>query len=125
MLKNSRLDLLALVHQTVELRVVLMFSDLQVMAQLSQADLQTNYQASDQHADLNPLSETELWQALDYARTFSFEVTLPKSDGVLTGLVINATTNEPVADVEVTLHGFQNNSEIANLIARTDSAGNL
>ncbi len=101
------------------------FSDLQVMTQLSQADLQTNYQASDQHADLDTLSEDELWQVLDYARTFSFEVTLPKSDGVLTGQVINATTNEPVADVEVTLHGFQNNSEIANLIARTDSAGNF
>jgi hypothetical protein len=43
---------------------------------------------------------------------------------VLTGQVINATTNTSVGDVEVTLHVFQGDSEIETLTTLTDSTGN-
>lgn len=99
------------------------FTNQAVMVERSQADLQANFRAGEQHTPFNDLTEAELWQALDYVRTFSFDVTLPKSDGVLTGQVINATTNQPVGNLEVTLHGFQNNAEVTTLTAQADGEG--
>ncbi len=100
------------------------FTDLPVMVRRSQADLQANFLAGDQHAQFSDLAEAQLWQTLDYIRTFSFEVTLPKSDGKLTGQVINATTNEAVGDIEITLHVFQNDVEIDTRTTQADSEGN-
>ncbi len=99
------------------------FTDLQVMVERSQADLQANFLAGEQHAPFKNLPEAELWQALDYVRTFSFDLAVPKSDGVITGQVVNATTGEPVAGLDLTLHGFQNNAEIANLTTQSDETG--
>jgi mono/diheme cytochrome c family protein len=98
------------------------FTDLKMMVQQSQADLQANFKAGDQHAQLSNFSQEELWQSLDYIRTFSFA--LPQRNGVLTGQVINATTNEPLGDIEVTLHVFEGNTEIETLTTQTDSTGN-
>jgi mono/diheme cytochrome c family protein len=100
------------------------FTDLAVMVQKSQADLQTGYAAGDTHANLSGLSADELWQTLDYVRAFSFEVTIPRFDGVLTGQVINATTGQPAGNVAVTLHVVQNNAEIDTRTATADAQGN-
>jgi mono/diheme cytochrome c family protein len=101
------------------------FTDLPAMIQRSQSELQTGYAQASAHADIAAnLSGEELWQALDYVRAFSFEVTFPQRNGVLTGQVINGTTNEPIGNVEVTLHVFQNNSEIETQTTQADSAGN-
>ncbi len=99
------------------------FTNQAIMFQRSQANLQASFRAGEQHAPLNDLTEAELWQALDYIRTFSFDLTLPKSDGVLTGQVINATTNQPVGNIAVTLHGFQNNAELTTLTTQADGEG--
>lgn len=101
------------------------FTDLPAMVQQSQADLLAAFRASDRHADLSGLPEADLWQALDHIRTFSFDVTLPKADGVLSGRVINATTGQPVGNVEVTLHVFQNNTEIDTRTAQAASDGSF
>ena len=99
-------------------------TDVQAMVQKSQADLQANFSAGDQHEPLRDLPEEELWQALDYIRTFSFDVSLPQRNGVLTGQVFNATTGEPVGDMAVTLHVIENNAEIDTLTVQADSEGN-
>ncbi len=99
------------------------FTNLERMVQQSQADLQAGFLAGDQHAPLD-LPEAELWQVLDYVRTFSFELALPEGNGILTGQVINATTNEPVGALEVTLHVLQNEAEIDTRTTQTDSEGN-
>jgi mono/diheme cytochrome c family protein len=96
------------------------FTNLEEMAQRSQTILQANYAASNEHAELG-MSETELWQTLDYIRTFSFAV--PEHNGVLTGQVINGTTNQPQADLEITLHAFQDNAEIVTLTTQAGSEG--
>ena len=96
------------------------FTDLATMVQTSQAKLQVNYVAGTQHASLD-LSETELWQALDYIRTFSF--VLPQRDGVLSGQVFNATTNDPAANLPLTLRIFQGDSEVETITAQTDETG--
>ena len=96
------------------------FTDLGRMVQLSQADLQINYEASADHSDLT-LSEIEVWQTLDYARTFSFIV--PQRNGLLSGQVINQTTNEPAANVELTLLILSSNSIVESLTAQSDEAG--
>ncbi len=98
------------------------FTDLTVMAQRSQADLLTNYQASDSHRPLS-LSEAELRQTLDFARTFSFK--MPQRNGTLKGQVINATTNQNQPDLEVTLHVFEGNTEVETHTAQADSTGNF
>lgn len=97
------------------------FADLEAMVQRSQANLQENYANSDAHADIN-LSDDELWNTLDYIRTFSFKV--PQRDGVISGQVINATTNQPQGNIELVLHGFQDNSEILTLTTTADENGN-
>jgi len=97
------------------------FTNLDEMVQRSQANLQANYQASDDpHAGLS-LTDEELWQALDYIRTFSFAV--PQRSGVLTGQIINAASGEPVGGAEVTLRGFQGDAEILNMTTQADSQG--
>lgn len=96
------------------------FTNLNEMAQRSQANLQANYQSGNTHAELS-LSDEELWQALDYVRTFSFAV--PQRNGVLTGQIINAASSEPVGDVEITLRGFQGNAEILNMTTQADNEG--
>ncbi len=98
------------------------FTDLSTMVQQSQANLMTNFQVSDQHAALSHLSEAELYQVLDYIRTFSFK--LPQRNGVLRGQVINATANKPQGDVEVTLRVFEGNTEVETKTGWVDSAGN-
>lgn len=99
------------------------FTDLQVMTRQSQAELKANFlAAAEPHAAFSDLTEAEIWQTLDYIRTFTFKV--PQRNGILSGQVINATTNEPVGDVEVTLHIFQGNTEIETLTAQADSEGN-
>lgn len=98
------------------------FTNLQAMVQQSQADLMAAYEASSQHNDLGDLSDQELWQSLDYIRTFSLAV--PKPNGTLLGQAINATTNQPLADMEVILRVFQGNAEIDTRTAQTDSEGN-
>lgn len=100
------------------------FTNVAAMVQKSQADLYDGFMGYADHAQFSNLSEAELWQAFDYVRTFTFEMTVPKSDGVLTGQVINASTGEPVGDVEVTLHVFQNNAEIDAITILADSDGN-
>jgi hypothetical protein len=99
---------------------MLNFTNLSEMAQRSQANLQANYQAGDPHANL-ALSDEELWQTLDYIRTFSFAV--PARNGVLTGQVMNASTGESVGGVEVTLRAFQGNNEIFSQTATANSEG--
>ncbi len=96
------------------------FTNLDEMVQKSQTDLQAGYQSGDPHQALS-LNEAEVWQALDYVRTFSFAV--PQRNGVLSGQVINATTGEPVGELEVTLRGFQENAEVLTLSTVADSQG--
>lgn len=104
------------------------FTDLSAMTQQSQIDLQAAFDSARPHNELaNNLSDEELWQVLDYVRTFSFEVAAevaaPEGSGILTGQIINGTTGEPVGNVPVTLHVFQGNSEIDTLTAETNSSG--
>ncbi len=98
------------------------FTDLQVMMQRSQADLQAGFTASPEH-EANALSDAALWQTLDYIRTFSFEV--PQRDGILTGQVINATTNKPQGSVEVTLHVYSGEVEVETFATQADRDGNF
>lgn len=80
-------------------------TDLAVMTQRSQADLQAGFSAGVAHDALTGLPETELRQALDYIRTFTFK--LPQRNGVLNGQILNATTNRPQGNLEVTLFVFE------------------
>jgi mono/diheme cytochrome c family protein len=98
-------------------------TDLQVMVQRSQADLQAGYLASDQHGQIDELSEDELRQTLDYVRTFTFIV--PKRNGVLRGQAVNVTTNEPQGDLEVTLHVFVGDTEVETWTTQADGNGNF
>jgi mono/diheme cytochrome c family protein len=98
------------------------FTDLSTAVQRSQANLMSNFQSSDQHAALSYLSEAELYPVLDYIRSFSFK--LPQRNGVLRGQVINATTNKPQGNIEVTLRVFEGNSEVETKTGWADSAGN-
>ncbi|MCK6624925.1 MAG: c-type cytochrome [Anaerolineae bacterium] len=98
------------------------FTDLAAMSQRSQAKLQANFQASEAHTSLNSLSDQELRQVLSYVRTFSFK--LPQRNGVLKGQVINASTGQPLGNLEVTLRIIENNVEVERLTTQVDSAGN-
>lgn len=97
------------------------FTDLSLMTQRSQADLQAGYAASVAHAALDDLAEEELWQTLDYVRTFSFA--LPQQNGVLRGQVIDATNNQPVGNVEVTLYAFEGNTPLDTFTTQADEQG--
>ena len=99
------------------------FTDLPTMVQRSQANLQAGYAASSQHDDLTALSDEELWQSLDYIRTFSFAV--PQRNGILSGQVINATTNQPQGSVPLTLHVFEGQAEVETLTTQADDQGNF
>ncbi len=96
------------------------FTDTEAMAQRSPANLQTNFKAAEAHANLTLPDET-LWPALDFIRTFSYKV--PQRNGVITGQVINATTNQPANDIELMLHAIQGQTEILTLSTRTDEFG--
>jgi len=97
------------------------FTDLAVMSQRSQADLQAGFTSSAAHTDLADLPEAQLWQSLDYIRTFS--LALPQSNGLLTGQVLNATTNQPQGNIEVKLLAFQNETLVNTLTTQTDENG--
>jgi mono/diheme cytochrome c family protein len=98
------------------------FTDLKLMTGRSQADLQAGYTTSPAHDALNNLSEEELWQALDYVRTFSFA--LPQQNGVLRGQVIDATSNQPVGNIEVTLYAFEDSTPLDTFTTQADEQGN-
>ncbi len=69
------------------------------------------------------LSEEERWQVVDYVRTFSYQpITF---EGVILGQVQNATTGQPVGDVEVRLRRWQGDTELAPLTVQTDADGNF
>lgn len=97
------------------------FTDWQVMARQSQAGLQESFQAVEAHRQLETLSEEQVGQALDFVRTFSFAV--PAQNGVLTGQVLNGTTNEPQAGVELTLYGFQGEAQVERVTTQADGEG--
>ncbi|MCG3211377.1 MAG: hypothetical protein FOGNACKC_05021 [Anaerolineae bacterium] len=97
------------------------FTNLEQMVQLSQADLLANYSASGAHADLKKLSDDDIWASLEYVRGFSFA--LPARNGTLTGQVINAATGQPVANIPVALHAFQNGAPLESLTGQTDANG--
>jgi mono/diheme cytochrome c family protein len=99
------------------------FTDLETMVQTSQTDLFAAYNASEQHAGLDNLSEDDIWASLDYVRTFSFA--MPERNGVLTGQVINAATGKPVGNIELVLHAFQNNTKLETLSGKADEDGNF
>jgi hypothetical protein len=50
---------------------------------------------------------------------------MPQRNGVLTGQVINATTNKPQGNISVTLRVFDNNTELETKTAQADAAGNF
>lgn len=91
------------------------------MVQQSQADWLTQYKAANEHAALGQLSEVELNQVLDYIRTFTFK--MPQRNGVLTGQVINLTTNKPQGNISVTLRAFDNNTELESKTVQADASG--
>ncbi len=97
------------------------FTDLPAITQQSQADLQTKFKAAKAHEQLGSLSDQELGQALNYIRTFSFK--LPQRNGVLKGQVVNATTNKPEGNIEVTLRVFEGNTEVDRMTTQADSTG--
>ncbi len=98
------------------------FTDLQVMVQQSQIDLQAGFAAGSKHGELlDTLSEEEQWQVLDYIRSLSF--VLPQRNGMLTGQVINGSTDQSVGNIEVTLHALSGETEVEKFTAQTDSDG--
>jgi len=97
------------------------FTDLQVMTQQSQAELLAHYLAGEPHAQLSELSQDEIWQTLDYIRTFTFIV--PKRNGVLNGQVINGTTNEPQGHIELKLRVFDGSTEVETMTTQADDSG--
>jgi len=66
-------------------------------------------------------SEEERWQVVDYLRTLSYEPI--SAEGVIVGQVQNATSGEPVGDVEVRLRRWQTESELPPLTAQADADG--
>ncbi len=99
------------------------FANLEAMVERSQADLHANFvTSSGDHAEFD-LSDEELWDTLDYIRTFSFRV--PERNGIISGQVVNATTNQPQGNVELMLHGFQDDTEVITLATKADETGNF
>ncbi len=103
---------------TEALATMLNFTDLSAMTQRSQVDLFDGYALA--HADL-ALPEDEVWQSLDYIRTFSFAV--PQRNGTVVGQVINGTSNQPQEDLEIILHTIQGNTKVETLTNQADSDG--
>jgi mono/diheme cytochrome c family protein len=100
---------------------VIDLTDLQTLTGRSQADLQTGFAAAEAHRSLDNLPEQELWQALDYVRTFSFAV--PQRNGVLTGQIINETTDTPIGNLDLTLHIFEGDTPLETLSTQADAEG--
>jgi mono/diheme cytochrome c family protein len=69
------------------------------------------------------MAEVERWQVVDYVRTLSYEPIV--SEGAVAGQVGNATTGEPMGDVEVRLRRWGTESELPPLVAQADSDGNF
>ena len=69
------------------------------------------------------MAEDERWQVVDYVRTLSYEPIV--SEGAIAGQVGNATTGEPVGDVEVRLRRWGTETELPPLVAQTDAGGNF
>ncbi len=69
------------------------------------------------------LSEEERWQVVDYLRTFSYEPIT--AEGVIAGQVQNATTGQPVGDVEVRLRRWQEDIELPPLSVQADPDGSF
>ncbi len=97
------------------------FSNVASAIQVSQTDWQVNYTAADVHASLSSLSDTEIWQALDYIRTFSFAI--PQQNGILNGQAVNATLGTPLPNTEITLRIFDQSTEVGTLTTTTDDTG--
>ncbi|MCB0193042.1 MAG: c-type cytochrome [Anaerolineae bacterium] len=97
-------------------------ADLQVVSQQSLADWQNGFTEAAVHADIADLSDEELWLALDHIRTFSFAV--PQRNGILSGQIINGTTNAPQGDLEVTLYTFSGDAAVEEHTTQADSEGN-
>jgi mono/diheme cytochrome c family protein len=69
------------------------------------------------------LSEEERWQVVDYLRTFSYEpITF---EGIIAGQVKNATTGQPVGNVEVRLRRWQGEAESPSLTVQADADGSF
>jgi mono/diheme cytochrome c family protein len=69
------------------------------------------------------LSEEERWQVVDYLRTFSYEpITF---EGVIAGQVKNATTGQPLGNVEVKLRRWQGEAELPPLTVQADADGSF
>jgi mono/diheme cytochrome c family protein len=69
------------------------------------------------------LTEEERWQVVDYLRTFSYEpITY---EGVIAGQVKNATTGQPVGDVEVKLRRWQGEAELSPLTVQAGADGSF
>lgn len=99
------------------------FTDLQVMAQRSLANLQAGFAASPAHEEISGLSEEEIWLAVDHLRTFSYN--LPQRNGMLSGQVVNATAGRPQGNLDVTLYAFQDGAEVESRTGQADSEGNF
>ena len=98
------------------------FTDVAQMIQISQNDLQVGYTAAEAHTELIALTDPELWQVLHYVRTFSFAI--PQRNGRLAGRVTNATTDQPEANLGVTLRVFEGDREVETLTTQSDAQGN-
>ncbi|MCB0211713.1 MAG: c-type cytochrome [Anaerolineae bacterium] len=97
-------------------------ADLQIVSQQSLDDWHSGFADTAAHAEISDLSDEDLWLALDHIRTFSFAV--PQRNGILSGQIINGTTNEPQGDLEVTLYTFSGNTAVEEHTAQADSDGN-
>jgi hypothetical protein len=69
------------------------------------------------------LSEEERWRVVDYLRTFSYESIA--FDGVIVGQVQNATTGQPVGDLEVRLRRWGIQAELPSLTVQADADGHF
>ncbi|MDM8519707.1 c-type cytochrome [Anaerolineales bacterium HSG6] len=98
------------------------FQDWQSLSQQSLSVIQTAYSQSLAHDDVATMSDDETWQTLVYLRTLAFAQ--PRIDGILTGQLINRTTDQPMPDMVVKLHLLQNKARLETLTAQTDADGN-
>jgi mono/diheme cytochrome c family protein len=101
------------------------FSDAAVMAtQSPQALFDIVSQGrGEMPAFADQMAEEERWQVVDYVRTLSYEPIV--SEGAIAGQVGNATTDEPVGDVEVRLRRWGTEFELPPLVAQADADGNF
>ena len=93
------------------------------LANLNQQTLFDALQAAqDDHESLVDMSETDLWQSLDFVRTLSVE--MPVLDGEVHGTVRNGTTGDAMPDVPLTLYAVSATGETMQSYRTTsDDAG--